>query len=165
MKRKRIIVGDVFEIPLSDGRKAYGQYVFWDERMGPLIQVFDLLVREEIRTDQLLDRLQSAKPLFPPVITGLFAAISAGFWHVIGHMPVGEFAYPGFISVMHEGYEQRGLWYLWDGEKFIQLGRNLPEKHKHLEFLVVWDPHDIPHRIETGQNPYERLIHGTSPPP
>jgi len=163
MKRKRIKIGDVFEIPLSDGRKAYGQYLFRDGRMGPLIRVFDLFSSEEVRTELLLDRLRSARSLFPPVITGLVAAISTGFWQVIGHMPIGEFTYPGFISAMHEDYEQRGPWYLWNGEKYIQLGRNLPEEYKHLEFLVVWDPHDIPHRMETGQNPYEKLIHGASP--
>jgi len=163
MKQKRIRFGDIFEIPLSDGRKAYGQYLFRDERMGPLIRVFDLFIGEEVRSDQLLDRLRNARSLFPPVITGLPAAISTGFWKVIVHMPVGEFTYPGFISAMHEGYEQRGPWHLWNGEKYTQLGRSLPEEYKQLEFLVVWDPHDIPHRIETGQNPYEKLIHGASP--
>lgn len=160
MGRKRIRVGDIFEIPLSGGRKAYGQYVFKDKEMGPLIQVFDLITEEEIQPDQLIDQLGNAKPLFPPVITGLFAAIRTGLWKVMGHMSIGQFVYPKFISALHENYKQIGFWYLWDGEKSIRLGRELPDEHKQLEFLVVWDPHDIPHRIETGENPYGRLIKG-----
>ena len=160
MSRKRIRVGDIFEIPLSDGRKAYGQYVFRDKKMGPLIQVFDLITEEEAQPHQLIDQLGNAKPLFPPVITGLFAAIRTGLWKIIGHMPVGEFVYPKFISTLHENYRQVGFWHLRDGENSIRLGRELPDEYKQLEFLVVWDPNDIPHRIETGENPYDRLING-----
>lgn len=65
-----IRVGDLFEIPLSDGRKAYGQHIFKD-KMGPLIQVFAIITYQNIVPEQL----KSAKPLFRPVITGLFAAI------------------------------------------------------------------------------------------
>ena len=163
MKRKRIRIGDVFEISLSDGRKAYGQFLFKDERMGPLIVVFDLLISDDSSPEHVLNRVSVARPLFPPVITGLFAAVSTGLWKVIGHVSIEEFTYPGFVSAMHENYKQRGPWYLWNGEEYILLGHNLPEKYKDLEFLVIWDPHDIPHRIETGQNPYAKLIRGFSP--
>ena len=158
MSQKRIRVGDVFAIPLSDDRRAYGRYVFKDKKMGPLIQVFDLITDGEVDSDQLISQLSDAQPLFPPVITGLFAAIRGGFWKVIGHMPVREFVYPKFVSTMHdEEYRVTSSWYLWDGDKSVQLGRELPEEYQHLEFLVVWDPHDIPHRIQTGENPYDRL--------
>ena len=160
MGRKRIQIGDVFEMPLSDGRVAYGQYVFLDEKMGPLIRVFDLFTRGEVPWEQLVDQLQSAGLLFPPVITGLFAAIRAGFWKIIGHMPTGEFTYPGFISTMHESYKQLSDWYLWDGKESVRLGRELPARYKHMEFLAGWDPHGVVHRIETGENPYDKLIRG-----
>jgi len=159
MTQKRIRVGDVFEIPLSDGRKAYGQYVFKDKKMGPLIQVFDLITAGEVQLDQVLEQLKRANPLFPPVITGLFAAVRTGLWKVIGQVPVGEFIYPRFVSTMHdEEYQAVSFWYLWDGEKSVRLGRKLPRKYRQLEFLVGWDPHDISHRIETGENPYDKLI-------
>jgi hypothetical protein len=155
MKRKTVRIGDVFEITLWDGRKAWGQYVFKDKKMGPLVQIFDLITKEEIQVEQL----RNAKPLFPPVITGLFAAIRMGFWKVIGYLPIEEFVYPKFVSTFYN--DKTGVartWYLWDGEKDIYIGDELPEEYKNLEFLCVWDPHDVVHRIETGENPYHDLI-------
>jgi len=156
--RKRIRIGDIFEIPLSDGRKAYGQYVFWDQEEGPLIQVFDLILEADEPSDTVVERLQRAKPLFPPVITGLQAAIRTGMWTIIGHSPIKDFKYPGFISVYHDKYIPRGNWLFWDGEQLTRLGSALPEEYKDYEFLVGWSPYDIPHRIETGENPYEEMI-------
>jgi hypothetical protein len=110
MSRKRIRVGGVFEIPLSNDKRAYGQYVFKDQKMGPLIQVFNLITEEKIG----LDRLKNAQPLFPPVITGLFAAIRTGIWKVIGYMPVEEFAYPKFVSTFfNEKTGEARVWFLW----------------------------------------------------
>jgi len=158
MSRKRVKVGDIFEIPLSDGRIAYGQYVFFDTENGPLIRVFDLITEKKLQSEQLLEALKDAAPLFPPVFTGLFAAVRTGLWNVIGHTAVEEFVYPGFVSVMHEGYRPVSFWYIWDGEKWIQVGSKLPDQYKSLEFLAGWSPHDVAHRIETGQNPYEKMI-------
>lgn len=148
---RRITVGDIFDIPLTDGRRALGQYVFSDEKYGPLIQVYDLITEEPINIVQL----KAASPLFPPVITGLFAAIRNGIWNVVGHLPIADFGYPCFVSAH---YDQRTgrvhYWYLWDGKRPRPIGPRLPEKHKQLEYLVVWSPHDVVHRIETGEYPY-----------
>jgi len=156
MGRKRARVGDVFEIPLSDGRKAYGQYVFKDkEKMGPLIQVFDLIIEGEIQPEQVLERLRNAGPLFPPVITGVSAAVRTGLWRVIGRLPVQGFVYPKFVAAFYD--EKTGKarrWFLYDGEKYIPLGPELPEEYKQFEYLVVWSPYDVVHRIETGEYPY-----------
>jgi hypothetical protein len=155
MKRKTIRIGDVFEIALSDGRKAWGQYVFKDKKMGPLVQIFDLITEDEISLDQLRD----AELLFPPVLTGLFAAIKVGFWNVIGHLSIERFVYPRFISTFYDDKTGKArIWYLWDGEKDTSIGRELSEEYKQLEFLCVWDPRDVVHRIETGENPYDDLI-------
>jgi len=102
-----------------------------------------------------LDRLKNAQPLFPPVITGLFAAIRTGMWKVIGYMPVEEFAYPKFVSTFsNEKTGEARVWFLWDGEKSTRIGSKLPEDYKEFEFLVVWSPYDVVHRIETGEYPY-----------
>lgn len=154
MSQKRIKVGDIFEIPLSNDRRAYGQYMFKDQKMGPLIQIFDLITEEEIGLDQLKD----VQPLFPPVITGLFVAVRTGLWKIIGHIPIAKFVYPKFISTLYnEKTGAIGIWYLWDGERSVRLGHELLDEYKHLEFLVVWDPHDIAYRIETGKDPYDKL--------
>ena len=69
MARKRLKVGHVLEIPLSMDRKAYGQYVFADKKMGPLFQVFDLITDTAVQVAEL----KGVKAMFPPVITGLRA--------------------------------------------------------------------------------------------
>jgi len=158
MGKQRVRVGDVFQIPLSDGRMAYGQYVFRDKRNGPIIRVFDFITEDEMEFNEIRERLANAKLLFPPVITGVFAAVRTGLWKVIGRMPVDDFEYPNFVSVFHEGYKPLGYWFLITKENDIRIGRHLPEKYKNLEFLAVWSPYDIVHRIETGENPYAEMI-------
>ena len=158
MTKRRIRVGDVFQIPLSDGRFAYGQYVYRDNRNGPIIRVFDVITEKEVEFDEIRERLEHANLLFPPVITGVFAAVRTGLWKVIGHMSVDDFQYPNFVSVFDEGYKPLGDWFLITEKDDIRLGKRLPDKYKNLEFLTVWSPYDIVHRIETGENSYEEMI-------
>jgi hypothetical protein len=150
---KPVKVGDIFEIPLSGGKKAFGHYVFEDLKKGPLIQVYDLIVNESEEVD--VDALMRKPALFPPVITGLFAAIRTGMWKVIVNTPVKKFKYPGFVNTFWD--EKTGkarIWFLWDGKKETKLGWELPDKYKKLEFLVGWSPHSVVERIETGIMPY-----------
>jgi hypothetical protein len=154
MQRKKIKIGDVFEISLSDGCIAYGQYVFKDQKMGPLVQIFDVITKDKIE----ITNLKNAKLLFPPVITGVFAAIKSEFWKVVGHLPVENFVYPKFISAHYnEKTWVAHNWFLWDGEKYTRLGSKLPVEYSKLEYLLVWDPRNLVHRIETGENPYDKL--------
>jgi hypothetical protein len=74
-------IGNIFEIPLKGERKSYGQFVYKDMKQGPLIQVYDLIMKKEISLN--IDDLYDVKPLFPPVITGLGAAIRSGLWRVL----------------------------------------------------------------------------------
>ena len=156
MGKKRVRIGDVFEIPLSDGRRAFGQYVY-RSKFGPLIQVYDLITDKEFRIEELVN----ARPLFPPILTGLFAAIRTGLWKIVGRLPVKEFKHPLFVQAVWDGKEEikARRWVLWDGEKETWLGEKLPDECKNLEYLVGWDPHDVVHRIETGEyiEPYKSL--------
>ncbi len=150
-KRKRLRIGDIIEIPLSNNRKSYAQYILRDLHVGPLIQVKNLILTEDFS----LDKFRTAKPLFPPVSTGLFAAIRTGLWSIVGNLLVENFVYPGFISTFYD--EKTGkarIWFLWDGTKDIRIGWNLPESYKKLEFLCVWSPYDVMERIETGEIPF-----------
>lgn len=145
-----IRIGDLFEIPLSSGKNAYGQYVFRD-KMGPMIQVFDLITENRISIDQL----KNPKLLFPPIIIGLSAAIRTGFWTIIGSMPIERFKYPNFVSTLYnEKTGKAGIWFLYNGEEDVRIGPILPDELKKLEFLIVWSPHDVTHRIETGEYPF-----------
>ena len=103
-----------------------------------------------------MEQIRAAKPLFPPVLTGLFAAIRTGLWKIVGHVAVENFVYPNFISPLYDSKVGKvRTWYLWNGEKYRHLGRQLPDEYRHLEQLVGWDPHDIPERILTGENPLD----------
>ncbi len=145
-------IGDIFDIPLSNGRRAYGQLVFKDKQFGPLIQVFDLISSTQINDVQQLENL---KPLFPPVITGVNAMTRAGKWTVIGHSSVENFIYPKFVRTFYdENSGEACIWFIWDGEKETRLGKILPDEYKKLEYLVVWSPFDVVARIETGEYPF-----------
>jgi hypothetical protein len=147
-----IKVGDVFEIPLSDGRKAFGQYVY-KSKLGSIIKIFDCIIGKEKHVN--LCDIANTDSLFPPVITGLFAAIRTGLWQKIGKLPVGDYSATQFISSWWDGKTGEVYhWSLWDGSKFIRLGKILPEEYKNLEYCVVWNPSDIVWRIENFEIPY-----------
>ena len=144
-------LGDVFEIPLSGDRRGYGQFVYYDEKKGPIIQVYRLISEGNLPIDEIIQ----SGPMFPPVITGLFAAIRQNLWKVIGNRPVDDFVYQPFVSTMYNGKTGKaGKWFLWDGEEYLEIGEKLPDSLKNQEFLVVWSPFDIVNRIETGEIPY-----------
>lgn len=145
-------VGDLFKITLSDNRKAVGHYVYWDDKNGPFIQIFNYLAnKEELKIENAVK-----KPyMFPPIITGLKAAVRNGLWSVIGKMPVTDFIYPKFISShWNDKTGEVKNWFLYDGIKFNSIGPFLSEEYKRLEYLVVWSPFDVIYRIETGLIPF-----------
>ncbi len=150
-------LGLVFEIPLSGGRKAFGQFIRKD-KMGPMIQVFKLIATEIPDINLILESGQ----MFAPIFTGLGAALKEGFWKAIGVAKIKDFEYPGFLSTMHNDKTGKaGVWFYYDGEKDIRLGEKVPQKYKDKEFLIVWSASDVTHRIETGEYPfpYRELIH------
>lgn len=158
MTAKRLRLGDIFEIPLSSGRKAFGQYAFKD-KMGPIVQIFEKILSSDEAIE--IDELDPNKLLFPPVFTGLHAAIMGGLWKVVGHRPVVHQVYPRFISAHYNQQAERyGNWYLWNGKDFLPLGQDLPSEYRSLERLVIWDPMDIVERIESEDNPYQYPRHG-----
>jgi hypothetical protein len=153
-----IKIGDVFEIPFRAQEKAFGQYLIRDEKQGPIIQVFDL-IQEDPLSD--IEYLNTRKLLFPPIITGLFAAIRTGLWHIIGKLPIQKIAYPKFVSAYYDHITGEAYrWFVWDGGKYIHVGNPLPKEYKKHEYLIVWNPYDVMHRIETGEYlfPYKDLI-------
>lgn len=155
MKTKKPRIGDVFEISLSDGRKAYGQYVFWDQENGPIVRIFDLIADDQVDLSSITNR----SLLFPPIVVGLMAAIKSGLWKIIGNIAINDFDYPYFISAMYHSLTNKmGMWYLWDGADYKPLGYKLPDEYKRFEQLVVWAADDIRKRIETGVNPIDNRL-------
>jgi hypothetical protein len=150
MAKNYVKIGDILAMPLSNGRFAFGQYLYYDNKYGPLTSILDLISE----TTDVIDLLKDAKPLFPPIITGINAAVRTKMWKVIGNIEIKKFIYPGFISA---NYNEKtgvvGSWFLWNGERSIYLGSILPDKYKRLEYLVVWSQYDVIDRIEFGKYP------------
>jgi len=153
-------IGDYFEILLPDGRRAYGQYVFWDgppnrpaSGLGSLVQIYDVVSHKELS----LDDLRSASLLFPPVFTGLKAAIKSGAWRIVGHLPVEGFIFPKFRSTFGTKPGVYHDWKIWDGEKETFIG-DLPAKYRSLEAKVGWGYQLLEDRIATGINRYDHLL-------
>lgn len=152
MAAPRPAIGDLVRIPLGDGRSGYAQYVHFDPDNGPLLQVLDVVSRVPPEIDELV----SAKPMFPPVITGLFHAVRSGRWERIGKTPVRLFKYPMFVmQAGSEGMEPQ-QWWLWDGRKERRLPPGaLPSQYRTLEILQVWPPEALEERIRTGASPFQ----------
>jgi hypothetical protein len=146
----RLTVGGVFDIPLSDGRKAYGHYLFSNPHMGTLIRVLTPISRNPVSVHDLDINTE----LFPPIFVNLKGAIREGIWHVVGHRPVEAFAFPIFVAPYIVGsIENIDHWSLWDGQSYTRLGRYLPKEYYDKEIYIIWSPLDIADRIETGMNP------------
>lgn len=157
---KKVKIGDIFEIPISEQRKAFGQLVFLDEKQGPLIQIFDLIADENEKFDPA--QVVIYPLMFPPIISGVSRAVKKGNWKIIGNNPITEFIYPKFVSTLwDENSGKARVWFSWDGERYTKLGWELPKEDKSLEFLVVLNPLNVAKRIELGGEqlfPYKDLI-------
>lgn len=160
MKMPTLKIGDCFDVPLPDGRRAYGQYLFWDgppdrpaSGLGCLVQIFDVISQDHVS----LEKLRSAGILFPPVFTGLKAAIKSGDWRIVGHMPVEGFVFPEFRSTFGTKPGVYHDWKIWDGEKETFVG-DLQTEHRALEGKVVWGYKLLEDRIATGANRHEHML-------
>ncbi len=161
-KGDKLQVGDVFCVPLSDGRYAYAHYIYYDDQKGdavkpaghgPLIRIFNQVSDEVLP----LEKVVSREELFPPVFGGLHAAVKSGAWKKIDHLPVTNFIYPTFRITSGTGPGTYHDWRLWDGHKIIFLG-DLPEEDQKLELLMGWTAGMIETRITTGKNPFNQEL-------
>jgi hypothetical protein len=148
MKKPKI--GDIFEIPLTKSRRSYGQYLYFS-KMGPIIQIFDVVSSNEMNVDQII----CSQPLFPPIIVGLFAAIKDKIWKVVGNKPIESFKHPLFVSNEYDQITgEARTWFIWNGQEYIKVGIKLPDRYKKLEFLVVWSSSSVVERIENRRMPF-----------
>ena len=145
MRRGNPEVGDCFEIKLRDGRFAYAQCLFWHKQYGYLIQVFDLLVPDQVP----IERVASARPLFRPVFAGLKAGITMGGWRPIGKLPVEDFVFPNFRYTHSTLPGVHHDWNVWNGDGYLYVGDLSPEQRS-LEMLCAWGCQLLEERIAKG---------------
>ncbi|HYD34963.1 MAG TPA: DUF4259 domain-containing protein [Vitreimonas sp.] len=153
---KNIKLGDIFEIPLPNGKKAYGHYVWHDDKTGTLIQVFkQTLDQDEVFS---LSNFNTKEYLFPAIYTVLKPTLNSGMWKIVENYPATNFSYPGFVATFYNEKGVAGLWFLWDGDKFVRIGNTLQDEYKKLEFYAVYSPIKVVERIVNGVKPYKDLI-------
>ena len=153
-KRKNIKIGVVFQIPLSDGRKAYAQYVYDD--WGNIIRIFNYFTSGVEQPS--LQKIDTSDLIFPPVHVGLQGAIKQKVWKIIGELPANDYIYKGFLNhseVLPMPKDRTDpvkiqSWALWNGEKYIELGEKLPKQYHDYESGAIYPQDMIVERIETG---------------
>ena len=157
----RANIGDIFQIPLSMGEKAYGQYMVM-EVGGPIIRIFNLIVKKEA-PDPALEEIINHNLLFAPIYSSL-VSIRSGKWKVIGNKKVEDFNIPHFVYAYRDIKSNRVTkWFLYTGERKIfglfskALGDRLPNEYQSLEFKGVYSPDLVEKRIETGKDIYNSL--------
>ena len=75
-------IGDCFEVPLGDGRYAYGRFVHWAEQYGPLCEIYAGISNRRLGVEDI----DISKQLFPPVYIGFGSVFSHGRWRIIGRL-------------------------------------------------------------------------------
>lgn len=156
----RVKIGDVFELPLPDGRLAYAQCIHRDKPgevgFGILVRVLDRLSDVPLSVPDLRD----ARSLFPPVYVGLLALMRLDRWKRIGRMPIPTEPLPRlrWRTGPEAGPGEYPDWYVLDLENATRtfVGRLTPELHR-LEFQCAWGSEVLAERIAYGQNPYDAL--------
>ncbi len=151
-KKVQLKVGDVFEIRLSDGTYAYGQYYVQDKG-GDVGRFFSYRGKEKISPEEVV----KYPLLFPPVHVGIRASLNDGVWVVVGNVPITDFEEPMFRSEFSLTPGKFGKWYITQGDKVEEVGYVLPEKYKKLERKGVWPGDWVDERIENGGKIPERL--------
>ena len=155
--KKSIKLGDIFEIPLSDSRKVYAQYV--DNNNGPIIRVFNYF--KDKNEEFEVKKLKTSDLLFPPVHVGIKDPIRSGMWKVVDNLPIKNYSFEGFLSVHtdlpaspDESVKVRN-WFFWNGNEYVSLGNKLPHEYREFESNGVYSADLLLQRIETGFEIYE----------
>ena len=154
-RRKRVGVGDVIQIPLSDGRYGYVHCVLLDQTRGYLVEVLDCRTTAPAGIEQLGDMHTS----LPPFFVFIQEPVDLGRWQVIGHQPVKDYAYPRFLMPSVSSTGHVGMWRMWDGERETRLGPGpLPQQCRNWPFLSILFPEALEIVIQTGRDEYAERI-------
>ena len=153
MKLPYFNIEDCFEIPLPDGRYSYGRYLYWDDKYGPLCEVFSTLSDEPI----LISKLDTSKQLFPPIFIGFGSVFKERKWRIIGSLPITSFQFPKFRKSFATRPGRYDDWIIYDCKTKTMLGCLKPGMER-LEFLCAWSPQLLTKRIQTGENRYDSIV-------
>lgn len=151
--------GDIFEIPLEDGRLGYGQYVLYHRdppRFGCLVRVFPGI--HDTRPTDLgaLTNVPEQFMTFYPLGT----AVNQGLVTIVARPQLPEHlkAFPLF-KVRCARDQQTGrvkTWWLWDGQREWPVPQ-LVEEHYSLPILEIISHSVLVDRILRGWTPADEV--------
>src|SRR5262249_39989752 len=126
---KRLMLGDVLEIPLSRKRSAYAQYVNYHRippAWGHLIRVLPGIFQK--RPEDLRDLVQQQECFYAFFPAG--PAVSRGYVRIVGNAEIPKRCrkLPLFKATNALGPTRDTNWFLWDGRKHVKIERLTAEQ-------------------------------------
>ena len=157
---KRLMLGDVIEIPLSGKRLAYAQYTHYHRDppvFGHLIRVLPGLFRK--RPDSFAELVQHQERFYAFFPAG--PAVHRGWVRIVGHEEIPERCRP-FPLFKHTNVIARPLrpqyWErLWDGKRDIPIDELRPDQYD-LPILQIIPFDVLVERIESGWSPRDEVL-------
>lgn len=151
---RRLRLGDVFQLETERG-SAYLQYTHETASDGSLVRVLPGLYAAP--PNDLMPIIEAAELFY--VFLPVRAALSEGLITYVGHYPLPERAraFPTFRQVELRTSEGPVKWSLWDGERTIWMGEDLPEEYVSLSIREVVMPDLLAQRLADGWTPADEV--------
>jgi len=154
---KRLVLGDVIEIPLSKGDLAYAQFTYnYREKpvWGHLIRVLPGTFKS--RPQSFQDLVQKEERFYAFFPAG--AAVSRGMVEIVSHERIPEHNkdFPLFKACNQEFKTGKKTWWLWDGKESRRVGSLSPE-HFDLPLKQIISFDVLVERIEKGWSPRDEV--------
>lgn len=149
MSKARVRVGDVYAVPLGDGRYGYVQYIKQSDRRGPLLKVFNMVTKDRI---QHAESLSEVDDMFGPIMGNIWSSVKMGTWEYLGKLAVPNIPWPQMVNGHLDPIKKCvHTWFLITEHEDIRLGSRLPAEYRALEFALIWTADSIADRIRTGE--------------
>lgn len=151
-KTSRFKLGDVFRVPLPDGRVGYFQYIAKDATQlnSEVIRLFDLITSD--------DTVPDIRSIMASEVIGyahIFIQVGSkmGYWTKVGSGSIPE----SFDVVFRDSHDYGDptikvsrRWVVWRiNEPFLDIGELTPQ-YQDSEIGIVVSPPNIPERILNG---------------
>lgn len=144
-------LGDVIEIPLSNGKFVSAQYVGNGEQAGlagPLIRLFSPVRSNPVSS---LSEIDFQSELIPPVFVGINPPLRTKRWRIIGNVPYNEFEFPRFRYTSDLTPGTKTNWKIINPDGSWDVVGSLPQSMQKLGFPYVYSADTLDRRLTTGR--------------
>lgn len=145
--------GDIFEVPLNNGKKGYFQFLYKDDyyMAGHVIRAFQYYIKQEqnIKVETLTN--YSIKFI---AHTRVFQGLIDGLWNKVGNIPIeSDFEQPVFRQTndTYAKVKKSNNWFIWQftPDNRTNIGE-LTDEFKNLPVSGILPPFAIVKWLETG---------------